>query len=187
MTNGWNETRHQVAILGGGCFWCLEAVFKDVEGVLAVAPGYAGGRVESPTYREVCQGGTGHAEVIRVEFDPEVIGYRELLEIFFAMHDPTTLNRQGNDVGTQYRSVIFTTSEEQLHDALALIEEMGEQRVFPSAIVTKVERAGPFWPAEDYHVDYYTNNSDQPYCRYVVAPKIARFREKFAKRRKRSG
>lgn len=180
------ETQHQQAVLGGGCFWCLEAVFKDVEGVVSVAPGYCGGRVDSPNYRDVCAGGTGHAEVIRIEFDAAVISFRELLEIFFVIHDPTTLNRQGNDVGTQYRSAIFPTSEAQLHDALALIEEMGEARVFPSAIVTRVEPYDRFWPAEDYHYDYYAKNSDQPYCQYVVAPKIARFRDKFAQRRKRT-
>lgn len=186
MTTVGNDTRYEVAILGGGCFWCLEAVFKDVEGVVSVVPGYAGGRVESPTYREVCEGGTGHAEVVRIEFDPAVIAFRELLEIFFVIHDPTSLNRQGNDIGTQYRSVIFPTSETQFHDALAFIEEMGEARVFPSAIVTKVEQTGAFWPAEDYHHDYFAKNSDLPYCQYVVAPKIAKFREKFARRRKRS-
>lgn len=186
MTMVGSDTQHEVAILAGGCFWCLEAVFKDVEGIASVAPGYCGGRVDNPTYRDVCEGGTGHAEVIRIEFDPAIISYREVLEIFFVIHDPTTLNRQGNDVGTQYRSAIFPTTDAQLHDALALIEEMGEARVFPSAIVTRVERADTFWPAEDYHYDYYAKNSDQPYCQYVVAPKIARFREKFANRRKRS-
>ncbi len=184
MTMVTNDVRLETAILGGGCFWCLEAVFLDVEGVHSVEPGYCGGKVDAPTYRQVCEGGTGHAEVIRITFDPELISFRSLLEIFFVIHDPTTLNRQGNDVGTQYRSAIFPTSDEQLHDALAMIEEMGEERVYPSAIVTKVERASQFWPAEDYHFDYYTKNSDQPYCQYVVAPKIAKFRERFAKRRK---
>lgn len=185
MTSPEMNVSHEVAILAGGCFWCTEAVFKDVAGVISVVPGYIGGKVDSPSYRDVCNGGTGHAEAIRVAFDPAVVSYRALLEIFFVVHDPTTLNRQGNDIGTQYRSAIFTTSDEQLHAALALIEELGEQRVFPSAIVTKVERAGVFWPAEDYHLDYYTRNSDQPYCQYVVAPKVAKFREKFAARRKR--
>ena len=185
MTGLTKDIRTEIAILGGGCFWCLEAVFVDVEGVLSVAPGYCGGKVASPTYHEVCEGGTGHAEVVRIEFDPERISFRDLLEIFFVIHDPTTLNRQGNDIGTQYRSALFPTTDAQLHDALALIEEMGEQRLFPSAIVTRVERAETFWPAEDHHRDYYAKNSDQPYCQYVVAPKIAKFREKFAKRRKR--
>ena len=185
MSMSGNDVQHEVAILAGGCFWCLEAVFKDVEGVVSVAPGYTGGKTEAPTYREVCDGGTGHAEAVRIEFDPAAIGFRDLLEIFFVIHDPTTLNRQGNDIGTQYRSAIFPTTEEQLHDALALIEEMGEHRVFPSAIVTKVERASKFWPAEEYHHDYFAKNTDQPYCQYVVAPKIGKFREKFANRRKR--
>ncbi len=185
MTNDGATSLRETAYLAGGCFWCLEAVFKDVAGVLAVTSGYMGGRVESPTYHQVCDGGTGHAEVVRVEFDPSEITYRDLLAVFFVIHDPTSLNRQGNDVGTQYRSAIFATSEEQLHAALDLIEEMGEQRVYPSAIVTKIERASTFWPAEDYHHDYYARNSDQPYCQYVVAPKVAKFREKFGSRRKR--
>lgn len=184
MTTAANEGKREIAILAGGCFWCLEAVFKDVKGVDSVESGYIGGRTEAPTYRDVCEGGTGHAEAVRIVFDPSLIGFRDLLEIFFVIHDPTTLNRQGNDIGTQYRSAIFTTSDAQLHDALAMIEEMGEARIFPSAIVTKVERAGEFWPAEDYHHDYYAKNSDQPYCQYVVAPKISKFREKFARRRK---
>lgn len=184
MTKVTNDNRTESAILGGGCFWCLEAVFLDVEGVQSVAPGYCGGKVEAPTYRAVCEGGTGHAEVIKIDFDPDRVTFKALLEIFFVIHDPTTLNRQGNDVGTQYRSAIFPTTDEQLHDALAVIEEMGEARVYPSAIVTKVEPAARFWPAEDYHYDYYSKNSDQPYCQYVVAPKIAKFRERFAARRK---
>lgn len=187
MSSTDKTVRAEVAILGGGCFWCTEAVFKDVEGVLAVTPGYAGGKTEAPTYQDVCGGGTGHAEVVKVEFDPAVIAFRDLLEIFFVIHDATTLNRQGNDIGTQYRSAIFTTSEAQLHEALALIEELGEKRVFHSAIVTKVERADTFWPAEDEHFDYFTRNSDQPYCQYVVAPKVAKFRENFASRRRRAG
>ncbi len=184
MTSHEKPSARETAILAGGCFWCLEAVFKDVNGVLSVTSGYTGGRADAPTYRQVCEGGTGHAEAVKIEFDPETIGYRDLLEIFFVVHDPTTLNRQGNDIGPQYRSAIFATSEEQLHTALALIEEMGEKRVFPSAIVTKVERAGTFWPAEPEHHDYYAHHSDQPYCQYVVAPKIAKFREKFAERRR---
>jgi peptide-methionine (S)-S-oxide reductase len=176
----------ETAILGGGCFWCLEAVFREVDGVLAVRSGYCGGHVEAPSYRQVCGGGTGHAEVVKIDFDPARISYRDLLEIFFVIHDPTTVDRQGNDVGTQYRSVIFVTSDAQLHTALDLIEEMGELRVYPKAIVTRVEHAPVFWPAEDEHHDYYSNNSDQPYCQYVVAPKIAKFREKFAARRRRA-
>jgi peptide-methionine (S)-S-oxide reductase len=173
------------AILGGGCFWCLEAVFREVEGVHAVTSGYAGGHQDAPTYRQVCEGGTGHAEVVRIQYDPAVIGFRDLLAIFFTIHDPTTVNRQGNDIGTQYRSIILATSEEQLHEALAVIEEMGEARVFPSAIVTRVERAATFWPAEAEHHDYFVRHSDLPYCQYVVAPKVAKFRERFCARRRK--
>jgi len=187
MTTHDTPAALEIAILAGGCFWCLEAVFKDVNGVRSITSGYTGGRADAPTYRQVCEGGTGHAEAVKIEFDPGEISYRDLLEIFFVIHDPTSVNRQGNDIGTQYRSAIFATSEEQLHTALALIEEMGEVRAYPSAIVTKVERAGRFWPAEAEHHDYYAQHSDQPYCQYVVAPKIAKFREKFAERRKRGG
>jgi peptide-methionine (S)-S-oxide reductase len=176
----------EVAILGGGCFWCLEAVFREVEGVHKVTPGYAGGHVEAPTYREVCEGGTGHAEVVRIEYDPAVIGFRDLLAIYFTIHDPTTVDRQGNDIGPQYRSIILATSEAQRHEALAVIEEMGEARVFPSAIVTRVERAGAFWPAEPEHHDYCARHADLPYCQYVVAPKVAKFRERFGARRRKN-
>ena len=177
----------ETAILGGGCFWCLEAVFREVEGVESVVSGYCGGHMQSPTYRQVCSGGTGHAEVVKIEFDPTRISYRELLEIFFFIHDPTTVDRQGNDVGPQYRSVIFADGETQLHTALALIEKLGEERVFPKAIVTRVERATTFWPSEEDHQHYYENNSDLPYCQYVVAPKVAKFRAKFSARRQRPG
>ena len=173
----------QTITLAGGCFWCLEAVYELVDGVSAVESGYANGHVERPTYEQVCGGGTGHAEVVKVTFDADHIPLREVLEIFFAIHDPTTVDRQGNDVGPQYRSVIFATSEAQLHTALATIEALGERRVFPKAIVTRVERAPRFWPAEPEHHDYYVNNSDQPYCQYVVAPKITKFRSHFDLRR----
>lgn len=187
MTNNDKLAARETAILAGGCFWCLEAVFKEVEGVESVTSGYIGGRIEAPTYQQVCAGGTGHAEAVQIVFDPEVVSYRDLLEIFFVIHDPTSVNRQGNDIGTQYRSAIFATTEDQLHTALALIEHMGEARAYPTAIVTRIERAGTFWPAEDQHRDYYTRNTDQPYCQYVVAPKIAKFRAKFASRRRRGG
>lgn len=177
----------ETAILGGGCFWCLEAVYREVEGVISVISGYAGGHVDAPTYRQVCEGTTGHAEVVKLQFDPARVTYRELLEIFFVIHDPTTLNRQGNDIGTQYRSVIFVDSDEQLHTALSMIEELGEARVYSHGIVTRVERAVPFWPAEVEHHEYYANHSDQPYCQYVVAPKVSKFREKFAGRRRQGG
>jgi peptide-methionine (S)-S-oxide reductase len=187
MTDNDMPVSREIAILAGGCFWCLEAVFKDVEGVASVTSGYTGGRIDSPTYQQVCEGGTGHAEAVQIAFDPAVVSYKDLLEIFFAIHDPTSVNRQGNDIGTQYRSAIFATSDEQLHTALDLIEYLGETRAYPGAIVTKVERAGRFWPAEAYHHNYYVRNADQPYCQYVVAPKIAKFREKFASRRRRPG
>ncbi len=187
MTTTTTTPAREYAILGGGCFWCLEAVFREVEGVESVTSGYAGGHLDAPTYRQVCAGGTGHAEVVRIAFDPQRIAYRDLLEIFFTIHDPTTLNRQGNDIGTQYRSIILVADDAQLHAALALIEELGEARVYPHAIQTRVERAGAFWPAEPEHHDYYAQHSDQPYCQYVVAPKVAKFREKFAERRRKGG
>ena len=177
----------ELATLGGGCFWCLEAVYVEMEGVEKVVSGYMGGHVANPGYREVCNGTTGHAEVVQLTFDPAVTTFRELLEVFFTIHDPTTKDRQGNDVGPQYRSVIFADGETQLHTALALIEQLGEERVFPKAIVTRVERATAFWPAEEEHQHYYENNSDLPYCQYVVAPKVAKFRAKFSARRQRPG
>ena len=183
MSDDKEHSMHETAILGGGCFWCLEAVFDLIDGVVEVVPGYGGGHVDEPSYRAVCTGGTGHAEVVRIVFDPAKVSYRELLDVFFTIHDPTTVDRQGNDVGSQYRSVIFATSDAQLRTARATIEELGEQRVFAKAIVTRVERAPRFWPAEPEHHDYYVNNSDQPYCQYVVAPKIAKFRGRFGMRR----
>lgn len=172
----------ETAILGGGCFWCLEAVFLMTDGVVSVKSGYSGGGVDSPSYRQVCTGTTGHAEVVKVEFDPARIGYRDLLEIFFTIHDPTTRDRQGNDVGTQYRSAIFTTSDAQRDTALALIAELDRSGIWPARIVTEVKRAGAFWPAEEDHDDYYWSNTDQPYCRMVISPKVAKFRQKFAAR-----
>jgi peptide-methionine (S)-S-oxide reductase len=169
--------QYQTATLGGGCFWCLEAVYVEVEGVEAVTSGYAGGTVAHPSYREVCTGKTGHAEVVQVVFDPSVITYREILEIFFTIHDPTTLNRQGADVGTQYRSVIFYHSEEQKEIAAAMIDELTASEAFDAPIVTQVESLTEFYPAEDYHQDYYEHNPRQPYCRAVIAPKLAKFRK----------
>jgi peptide-methionine (S)-S-oxide reductase len=170
------------ATLGGGCFWCLEAVFQELEGVRAVESGYSGGNVSRPSYREVCSGATGHAEVVRVTFDPDRISYRDLLEVFFAVHDPTTLNRQGADVGTQYRSVIFHHDLEQKRTAENLIAEMERSGDWPDPIVTEVSPLGEFYPAEDYHRDYYRSNPGQPYCRAVIAPKLAKFRARFARR-----
>jgi len=175
----------ETATLGGGCFWCLEAALRQLEGVKSVISGYSGGHVDEPSYREVCAGATGHAEVVRVEFDPARIDYRSLLEAYFAIHDPTTRNRQGNDVGTQYRSVIFTHSPEQERIARALIAEFAAQRLWPHPLVTEVLPAPVFWPAEDYHQDYLANNPDQPYCMAVVAPKAAKLRKVFKDRLKK--
>lgn len=173
--------RAEVATFGGGCFWCLEAVFEQLKGVETVESGYAGGRVENPTYKAVCGGDTGHAEVVRVTFDPAVISYRELLEVFFAVHDPTTLNRQGNDIGTQYRSVIFTHGPEQAEAARAVIAELTEQKAWPRPIVTQVHPAPTFFKAEDYHQGYFRNNPDQPYCQLVVGEKAAKARKAFTR------
>ena len=168
-----------VATLGGGCFWCIEAVFQHVRGVTAVESGYMGGQHPNPSYEAVCTGMSGHAEVVQVTFEPAVIAYREVLEIFFAVHDPTTLNRQGNDAGTQYRSVIFFHSPEQAATAKDLIATLTADNVFPSPIVTEVSPAQPFYPAEAYHQDYFIRNSAQPYCAYLIAPKLATFRQQF--------
>lgn len=175
----------EFAVLGGGCFWCLEAVFDRVEGVLSVESGYCGGPGANANYREVCDGHTGHAEVVRVEFNPAVISYREILEIFFGSHDPTTLNRQGNDIGTQYRSVIFAQAPDQQATAKALIEELNREQVFGQPVVTELAGAAPFWAAEDYHQDYFARNPLQPYCLGVVGPKVAKFRQKYAHRLKK--
>jgi len=172
----------EVATLAGGCFWCLEAVFELVEGVSGVKSGYAGGTTPEPTYEQVCSGSTGHAEAVEVTFDPSVISYRELLEIFFGIHDPTTLNRQGADVGTQYRSAIFTHSDAQAETARAVIAELDEHGPWDDPIVTEVSPAGAFYAAEAYHDEYFRRNPGQPYCRLVVGPKVAKFRQRFAHR-----
>ncbi len=173
-----------VATLAGGCFWCLESAYNRLEGVHEALSGYMGGELERPTYQQVCGGGTGHAEVVRVRFDPARVTYRELLEIFFTLHDPTTLNRQGNDVGTQYRSAIFWHDETQKAEAESLVARLTAERVFDQPIVTELAPAATFWPAEDYHQRYFDRNPHQPYCQYVVAPKLAEFRDKFAQRLK---
>ena len=175
------DAREQ-ATLGGGCFWCLEAVFELTEGVDDVKSGYTGGSVPDPAYRDVCSGSTGHAEVVQVTFDPSVISFRELLEIFFTVHDPTTLNRQGNDVGTQYRSAIFHDSAEQEEAAKAVIDEMDADGPWDDPLVTEVAPLQVFYPAEDDHDEYFRRNGNQPYCQFVVAPKVAKFRQKFAHR-----
>jgi peptide-methionine (S)-S-oxide reductase len=170
----------ETAILGGGCFWCTEAVYLEVKGVTAVVSGYTGGHVEHPTYEQVCAGDTGHAEVVKLEFDPAVISYRDLLEIFFTIHDPTTLNRQGNDVGTQYRSVIYTLSPQQEAMARQVIAEMAH--VWDAPIVTELAPAQVFYPAEAYHQDYFRQHPLQGYCAFVVAPKVDKFRKTYANR-----
>jgi peptide-methionine (S)-S-oxide reductase len=169
----------QTAIFGGGCFWCIEAVFNRMRGVKSAVSGYMGGHVDKPTYRQVCNGDTGHVEVVRVMFDPSEIQYRDLLEVFFATHDPTTVNRQGNDVGEQYRSVIFYTSDEQEREAEEAIAALNEAKAFPEPIVTTVEPATAFYPAEGYHQEYYDNNATQPYCQFVIAPKLKKFEKQF--------
>jgi peptide-methionine (S)-S-oxide reductase len=168
-----------IATLGGGCFWCLEAALRQLAGVESLVSGYCGGHVQQPNYNAVCSGDSGHAEVVRITFDPEVIDYPTLLQAFFAIHDPTTRDRQGNDVGSQYRSVIFTHSPEQEQIACAMISELAMQNIWSRPIVTEVLPAPTFWPAEDYHQDYLANNPQQPYCLAVVAPKAAKLREKF--------
>lgn len=174
MTNG-------SAVFGGGCFWCTESIFKELRGVVSVMPGYAGGEKPEPTYEQVCGGGTGHAEVIRVEFDPSMISFTDLLQVFFATHDPTTLNRQGNDVGTQYRSVVLYADAKQKADAEAVIAELKSMGAFGgNDIVTQVAPLEKFWEAEGYHRDYYAKNRDEnPYCQLVIDPKLKKFKEKF--------
>jgi peptide-methionine (S)-S-oxide reductase len=179
-----NDPATETATLGGGCFWCLEAVFDQIVGVTDVVSGYAGGQVESPTYEAVCSGTTGHAEVVRVTFDPDVLTYRAGLEIFLTIHDPPTHDRQGNDVGTQYRSVIFHHSAEQRETAEAVIRDLEAAELWEDPIVTEVVEATRFYPAEAYHQEYFANNAQQPYCQYVVAPKVAKFRERYRSRLK---
>jgi peptide-methionine (S)-S-oxide reductase len=172
----------ETATLGGGCFWCLEAVYDEMDGVVSVESGYMGGHVDNPSYRAVCTGTTGHVEVVQVTFDPAVTTFREILEVFFAMHDPTSLDRQGNDAGPQYRSVVFYHSEEQRATAEATIRELDAEGIWHSPIVTEVRAATKFYIAEDYHQEYFRNNPSQPYCAYLVAPKVAKFRQKFTRK-----
>jgi peptide-methionine (S)-S-oxide reductase len=170
-------TAREVATLAGGCFWCLEAVFDDLRGVEDVVSGYSGGTVPNPTYEQVCAGTTGHAEVVQIAFDPTVISFRDLLEVFFSVHDPTTLNRQGADIGTQYRSAIFHHTPAQQATAEAVIRDLTAARMYGNPIVTEVAPFRAFYPAEDYHQRYFERNPNQPYCRVVVAPKVAKFRK----------
>lgn len=173
----------EVATLGGGCFWCLEAVYQELRGVSGIVSGYAGGHVPHPTYEQVCSKTTGHAEVVQVSFDPAVISYREIVEVFFAIHDPTTRDQQGNDVGPQYRSVIFTHGAAQDAVARALVAELEADRAFPAPIVTEILPAPVFYPAESYHQDYYRQHTAQPYCAFVISPKLSKFRKAFAAKR----
>jgi len=177
----------ETATLAGGCFWCLEAVFDELRGVESVESGYMGGQMPDPTYRAVCEGKTGHAEVVRVTFDPEIISFDELLEVFFVIHDPTTLNRQGNDVGSQYRSAIYYHSPEQKATAEATISRLNAEKIWDQPIVTEVTPASTFYVAEDYHQEYFARNPAQPYCMFVVAPKVIKFRKEFLEKRKKSG
>ncbi len=174
----------ETAILGGGCFWCVEAAIQQLKGVESVRSGYMGGRSANPTYQQVCSGKTGHVEVAEITFDPAIISFSDLLHVFFTLHDPTTLNRQGNDVGEQYRSVIFYRDEQQKKTAEEVIAELTRDKVFADPIVTAVEPASTFYVAEDYHQDYLANNPMQPYCMFVVAPKVQKIRQKYAERLK---
>ncbi|MGQ0549101.1 MAG: peptide-methionine (S)-S-oxide reductase MsrA [Armatimonadota bacterium] len=182
-----DSARHEVATLAGGCFWCLEAVFDDLQGVAEVVSGYTGGTVPNPTYEQVCTGSTGHAEVVQVTFDPVIVSYREILEVFFTIHDPTTLNRQGADVGTQYRSAIFYHSPQQKATAEQVIAEFGASGLWGNRIVTEVRPLQAFYPAEEYHQEYFRRNPTQGYCRAVVAPKVAKFRKQYLSRLKKVG
>ena len=184
MSSTESKTSIQVAIFGGGCFWCLEAVIEQLRGVSKVESGYCGGQVTSPTYQQVCTGTTGHAEVIQVTFDSSLISFREILEVFFAMHDPTTLNRQGADVGTQYRSAIFYHDDSQRIVAEETIRELNAAHIWDRPIVTQVAPCETFYAAEDYHQGYFRSNSYQPYCQAVISPKVAKLRQKFAEKLK---
>ena len=169
----------EIATIGGGCFWCLEAVYQEMRGVLSIESGYSGGQTANPDYESVCSGQTGHAEVVRIEFDTKQTSYRELLEVFFTIHDPTTLNRQGNDVGTQYRSVIFTHSDTQIQIAHEVVKELEDSKIYSAPVVTQIDAAPTIYPAEEYHQNYFQQHPNQGYCMAVVAPKLAKFRAKF--------
>jgi len=170
----------QTAVFGGGCFWCTEAVFDELRGVKSVVSGYIGGATKNPTYEQVCSGATGHAEAIKIDFDPSQISFRDLLTVFFATHDPTTLNRQGNDAGTQYRSAIFYADERQKAEAAAFIKELDDAGTFKSPVVTSLEAMAEFYSAEDYHQKFYANNPYQPYCQYMIPPKLNKLHKQFS-------
>lgn len=175
----------EIATLAGGCFWCLEAVFDNLKGVEHVESGYSGGSITNPSYKQVCNGTTGHAEVVQITFDPKIVSFRELLEVFFTIHDPTTLNRQGNDAGTQYRSAIFYHSPEQQATAKQVIDELNSAHLWKAPIVTEVTPLKTFYMAEDYHQEYYTHNTAQSYCQVVITPKVAKFRSHFLEKLKK--
>jgi peptide-methionine (S)-S-oxide reductase len=177
-------SRTEIAVFGTGCFWCSEAIFKQLRGVNSVMPGYAGGTIPNPSYEQVCMGTTGHAEVARIEFNPDLIPYEDLLEIFWNVHDPTSLNRQGNDVGTQYRSIILTTSQVQNVKAEKSLKQVENSHQFNEPIVTVIAPLSHFYPAENYHQDYYANHSDQAYCRVVISPKLQHLRQKYTEKLK---
>jgi peptide-methionine (S)-S-oxide reductase len=169
----------ETAVFGGGCFWCLEAVFLQLKGIIEVESGYSGGFTDNPTYSEVCSGSTGHAEAVKINFDPQIISYRELLKVFFYIHDPTTLYRQGNDIGEQYRSIIFYADDIQRETAQDFIRELESSKIFPDKITTRIMPLGTFQKAEDYHQNYFAENQSQPYCEIIISPKIKKFKEKF--------
>ena len=179
-SSGGTSNGQEVATLGGGCFWCLEAVYDQMKGVESVESGYMGGSLATPTYEAICTGTTGHAEVVQITFDPGAVSFREILEIFFAIHDPTTMNRQGNDVGTQYRSAIFYHSSEQKAIAEEVMASLTKEHVFAAPIVTEVVPAATFYMAEEYHQEYFVRNPSQPYCAYLINPKLVKFRQQFA-------
>jgi peptide-methionine (S)-S-oxide reductase len=184
MMENNGSSRSEIATLGGGCFWCLEAVYQELRGVKKVESGYSGGDVPNPTYRQVCSETTGHAEVVQVTFDPNEVSYRDILEVYFTIHDPTTLNRQGADVGTQYRSVIFYHDEDQKRTAKEVTSELETEGIWNSPIVTEVAPFDEFYVAEDYHQNYFRNNGFQPYCQVIIAPKVAKFRKQHLERLK---
>jgi len=177
-----NKNDLQMAIFGSGCFWCAEAIFSQLTGVQAVTPGYSGGHTTNPTYQQVCSDTTGHAEVVKIEFDPAIISYADLLDVFFQTHNPTTLNRQGNDIGSQYRSIILYSDEYQKLTSQKKLAELESQKVFSAPIVTEIEALKEFYPAEDYHREYYFHNKNQPYCQFVISPKFEKFKRKFKER-----
>jgi peptide-methionine (S)-S-oxide reductase len=185
LTGNSMSQQRESATLGGGCFWCTEAIYQQLTGVQKVTPGYSGGHIRNPSYEEVCTGNTGHAEVVQLEFDPSRITFTEILEVFFKTHDPTTLNRQGSDVGTQYRSAIFYHSVEQKQTAEAIIRLLAQESVYPDPIVTEITPFENFYPAEDYHKEYFAHHKNQPYCRMIILPKLEKFEKTFSEKLKK--